>query len=208
MAGNGAANILDGKAGSDDMAGLGGNDTYIVDNVGDQISEQVGNGTDTARSSVNYGLSANVEKLVLTGAAEINGTGSADDNAIAGNGARNVIDGRGGSDDLFGGAGTDVFVFSTALSASNIDTIMDFSAVDDTIRLVKSVFTGFAIGPLPSASFKDLAVSAIDANDRILYNHNTGVLSYDTDGSGAAVAVQFAILDNNAILSASDFQIV
>lgn len=208
LTGNQADNTLDGRAGADVLAGLGGNDTYIIDNAKDRISEQAGGGTDTARASVSYSLSANVEKLVLTGTTAINGNGSADDNAITGNSARNVIDGRGGADDLFGGAGTDVFVFSTELGAGNVDRIMDFSAADDTIRLVKSAFAGLDIGALPVSAFKDVAVSAIDANDRILYDHDTGVLSYDADGSGSAAAVQFAVVNNHAILSASDFQIV
>lgn len=85
---------------------------------------------------------------------------------------------------------------------------MDFAPVDDTIRLVKSVFTTLATGTLSSAAFKDLAVSTVDSDDRILYNHDTGVLSYDKDGSGSAAAVQFALINNHAILTASDFQIV
>ncbi len=37
--GNAGANLLDGGAGADQMAGRRGNDTYIVDNAGDTVEE-------------------------------------------------------------------------------------------------------------------------------------------------------------------------
>ena len=49
------------------MTGGGGNDTYMVDNVGDAITENDGEGTDTVQGSVSYTLGANVENLTLTG---------------------------------------------------------------------------------------------------------------------------------------------
>ncbi|GJE18498.1 hypothetical protein [Methylobacterium marchantiae] len=55
-----------------------------------------------------------------------------------------------------------------------------------------------------------MAGAKIDPNDRILYDHDTGVLSYDADGSGtAAKAIPFAVIDNHAkvSLTAADFLI-
>ena len=70
------------------MAGGGGNDTYVVDNVGDIILEAAGEGTDLVQSSVTTTLSANVENLTLTGSATINGTGNVLNNAMLGNSRR------------------------------------------------------------------------------------------------------------------------
>jgi len=109
LTGNGANNVLNGGAGADLMRGGLGNDVYFVDNVGDSTSELAGAGTDWVYSSVTHTLANNVENLVLTGVAAINGTGNDLANAIYGNSANNVLNGDGGSDTLRGGNGNDTY---------------------------------------------------------------------------------------------------
>ena len=70
LTGNGGANVLDGGVGADTMTGGAGNDTYIVDNSLDRVSESnPADGTDTVQASVDYTLGANIENLILLGAA-------------------------------------------------------------------------------------------------------------------------------------------
>jgi len=105
---NGGNDTLDGGSGADAMAGGAGNDTYVVDNVGDTVTEAAGAGIDTTRSSIDYTLTDNVENLVLTGEADLNGTGNALNNVITGNGGNNTIDAAGGNDTVNAGEGNDL----------------------------------------------------------------------------------------------------
>src|SRR5262245_37027953 len=90
--GNSGNNTLDGGAGADMLIGGTGNDTYVVDNTGDTVTENAGEGTDLVQASVTYMLSANVENLTLTGSADINGTGNSLANIITGNSGNNTLD--------------------------------------------------------------------------------------------------------------------
>jgi Ca2+-binding RTX toxin-like protein len=59
------------------MFGGTGNDVYFVDDPGDLVFENVGEGNDAVFSTVSYALTANVETLVLQGAGNLSGTGNA-----------------------------------------------------------------------------------------------------------------------------------
>ncbi|WP_064120481.1 M10 family metallopeptidase [Pseudomonas fluorescens] len=142
LTGNSLDNFLNGLAGADTMIGGAGNDTYIVDNIGDVVTET---GTslseiDTVYSYVDYTLGANVEVLTLVGAAT-KGTGNALNNAIYGNAGNNILDGGAGIDTLTGGAGADTFVFSSRSDMGlgiNRDVITDFNSLQgDKIDLTK-----------------------------------------------------------------------
>jgi Ca2+-binding RTX toxin-like protein len=101
--------VINGGLGADWMVGGAGNDWYYVDNVGDVVVENAGEGTyDVVYSTVSYMLSYNVEQLILqeSGGA-INGSGNEGNNSIFGNSYANVISGGDGHDNLYGGAGND-----------------------------------------------------------------------------------------------------
>jgi Ca2+-binding RTX toxin-like protein len=159
LTGNSADNVLDGGAGADRMAGGAGNDTYIVDNVGDVVIEVSGGGFETVKASVSYGLTAEVENLVLTGSAAINGTGNGLDNKITGNTASNVLDGGAGNDILDGGAGSDMmrggigndtYVVENAgdlvveLAAEGVDTVQAAISYALTANVENLVLVGSA----------------------------------------------------------------
>jgi VCBS repeat-containing protein len=113
LTGNSGANILDGGLGADTMVGGAGNDVYLVDNVGDVVTEAAGQGTDEVCTALAaYALGANVETLTYTGAGPFNGDGNALDNRLAGAGGDDSLSGFAGDDTLIGGTGTDTAVFS------------------------------------------------------------------------------------------------
>jgi len=108
--GNVLKNRIDGGAGADYMEGGLGDDTYVVDDAGDVVVENAGEGVDTVESSIDYTLEGtNLENLTLTGAAA-SGRGNDGDNIIHGNAADNVLEGLAGNDKLYGGAGNDILM--------------------------------------------------------------------------------------------------
>ncbi|WP_372019173.1 beta strand repeat-containing protein [Tistrella mobilis] len=117
ITGNGSFNILrgldgddtlDGGGGGDRLEGGYGNDTYIVRSANDLVVE-IGNGTDIVFAAVDYVLGDKVERLTLTGTAQL-ATGNDRDNVLRGNDGDNVLDGRRGADDMYGGNGNDIYV--------------------------------------------------------------------------------------------------
>jgi len=223
LVGNGFDNTLDGKGGADLMFGGFGNDTYIVNNAGDQVIEAgAAEGFDTVLSSVSRTLGPNVENLVLTGSNAINGTGNTDNNGITGNGADNALNGSDGNDTLTGlnghdaltgGTGADGFVYSGTLAAANSDTVADFVHGSDHLDLDNNVLTALAVGDLAATRFKSATDitgtggATVDPSDRILYDSDSGKVFYDPDGNGAAGRTLIFTLTPNTVLSANDIHI-
>ncbi|MEQ1739368.1 MAG: calcium-binding protein, partial [Methyloglobulus sp.] len=130
--GNVGNNVLNGGAGNDTLFGSNGNDTliggtgadtmnggdqsdtYFVDNVGDVVAETFNDalgGVDTVNSSVSFGpLGFGIERLNLTGVANINGIGNANNNVINGNVGNNILNGGVGNDTVNGGSGNDLII--------------------------------------------------------------------------------------------------
>jgi len=132
ITGNAGNNILNGGLGDDTLEGGLGDDTYYVDSNQDILIEEPGedSGHDIVYASVSFGLQshtgrANIEDLILTGAADIEGVGNALDNRIVGNEGKNQLWGFDGDDILEGGEGADT------LDGGNDNDTLDGGAGDD-----------------------------------------------------------------------------
>jgi Ca2+-binding RTX toxin-like protein len=210
ITGNAANNIIIGGAGADTLAGGAGTDT--VSYLGSAAGVTVSLALATAQVST-----GDASGDILSGFENLTGsaladtlTGDANANTLDGGAGNDTMAGGAGNDFLTGGTGSDIFRFDTVLNATtNIDSVNDFNVVDDTLQLENTIFAALTvIGNLSTSQFKNISLGAIDADDRVIYNGTTGALSYDADGSGAAVAIQFAQLTGNPVLTFSDFIVI
>jgi serralysin len=211
--GNDGTNIINGGPSYDQMIGRNGDDIYYVDHASDSVTEYGGQGSDTVRASVSWTLTAgaDVEHLHTTanaGMDAINLTGNETDSEVTGNNGSNILNGGEGNDELTGRGGQDAFLFATALGAGNIDVITDFNVADDTIRLDQTIFSSsLGLGTLAGSQFV-IGPAASDANHRIIYDDLTGAVYYDSDGTGATAAIQFAAVSTGLALANFDFFVV
>ncbi|MEH2082822.1 MAG: calcium-binding protein [Nostoc sp.] len=108
LSGNNGNDTLNGGLGIDTLNGGAGDDSYVVDNTLDIITEAANSGIDTVRSSFNYTLGANLENLRLREGGNITGTGNSLNNFLFGNTSNNTLNGRVGDDTLDGSNGDDI----------------------------------------------------------------------------------------------------
>ncbi|MBX4865641.1 RTX toxin [Rhizobium bangladeshense] len=130
---------LNGGAGADTLIGGAGDDTYIVDNVGDSVTEAANEGIDTVRAtSASYTLAANLENLTYIGTAAFAGTGNDLANTIRGGAGADTLDGKGGADSLIGGAGNDTYI---------VDTLADVisEGLNEGADLIKTTLSSYAL---------------------------------------------------------------
>jgi Ca2+-binding RTX toxin-like protein len=135
LTGNGANNVIDGGVGADAMTGGLGDDTYVVDNAGDVVTEASSEGTDNVRTSTaSYTLGADVENLTglsndgqaLTGNDQVNVITAAagDDVIVAGAGNDQILAGA-GNDELDGGTGADAMTGGAGDDTYFVDSLAD-----------------------------------------------------------------------------------
>ncbi|WP_307731951.1 putative Ig domain-containing protein [Massilia antarctica] len=139
LSGGEGNDLLDGGEGADRMEGGAGDDRYIVDAAGDQAIEGAVPGYDTVETKVSYTLGANLEVLVLTGSANIDGTGNESSNDLTGNDGNNRLDGGAGGDRMEGRDGDDTYLVDsvddrvTEYADFGIDTIIRSVNVNTTL---------------------------------------------------------------------------
>ncbi len=132
LIGDSGDDYLAGGKGIDTMFGGSGNDAFVVDDINDVIYDD--EGYDTVKTSIDYTLSDNLEKVILLEDA-VNAVGNNYDNWMVGNSqdnyiqaknGNNYLEGFGGNDSMIAGNGND-----TLIGGAGADT-MDGGAGNDS----------------------------------------------------------------------------
>lgn len=201
----GAGNdTLNGGTGMDTASGGDGDDFYFVDNSRDQIIENTGTLSgrmDVVQSSVDYTISNNIEKLILTGLRNLKGVGNDGNNLINGNRGDNLLSGMNGFDTILGGDGDD-----TLSGGGGVDQLMggdgsDYymvSSLEDSITETARDGDQDVVESSVSYSLDDNVevlilggTSAIDGTgnelDNLIYGNDSANTLYGEDGSDLIV---------------------
>lgn len=177
------------------LAGGTANDTLIGGTAADALNGNAGNDS----------LTGNAGNDALFGGA---GT-----DTLLGNAGNDTLSGGAGADTLTGGAGADRYVFDSALDGT-VDSITDFNdgQAGEVIALSRAVFT--ALGNLTPGSTLANAnfvrgAAAVQIDDFVIYNRDTGQIFYDADGSNAAInQVLIATVTAGLNLNRTDFVVI
>ena len=212
LTGNAAANrlesgsgndLLDGGAGADTLIGGTGNDIYLVDMLGDTVTENAGEGTDEIRTALaTYSLIGlpNVENLTAASNSAHDFRGNGGNNVLIGAAGNDVLSLHdGGTDSAFGGEGNDVIYFGAAFSPGDVANGGDGR---DAVLLqgnVTAVFGNASLIGIESISLQSGANADYGdtANNRYDYNVTT------SDGNVAAG--QQMIVNAQSLLAGEDF---
>ncbi|MGS2872637.1 peroxidase family protein [Enterobacter huaxiensis] len=175
---------LDGGEDADNMAGGVGDDTYIVDNVGDVVTEAANAGTDIVQTSLaTYTMTENVEVLTFTGAGNFTGTGNSLANTITGGTGNDRLFGMGGNDQLRGGIGNDTLDGGDGndnLEGANGNDALVGGAGDDVLS------GGVGIDVLTGGAGNDTLDSGT-GDDRFVFGSDFGrdrITTFDSDARG------------------------
>lgn len=197
IAGGADNDSLDGGLGFDTLDGGSGGDLLRGGFSRDELYG--GSGNDTLRGGNGFDfLNGPLNSDELFG-----GLGN---DTLRGEAGDDILNGGPGNDLLGGGSGNDTYVFDAP--NLGVDTIDSDFTIGDRIQVSAAGFGGgLTVGILPASAFVRGAV-ALDSSDRFIYNSTTGALLFDPDGTGAAIAVQFATLSFQPFLISADIQVV
>jgi beta-glucanase (GH16 family) len=165
--------------------------------------------TPTATPAPTPTSTSKLNQVLGTGKAdELHGTARAD--AISGGAGDDTLISYAGLDVFTGGAGQDKFWLYNEPTLGNVVTITDMNKDgDDTVYLHHEIHVN--IGPSGALAPGAFVVGprAVDADDRLIYNQQSGALFFDSDGSGHQAGVaKLAQFDPGTVLTASDFFIL
>ena len=198
LLGGAGDDLLIGGALGDVMKGGAGNDRYRIDHPDDLVVEEADGGIDRIETPHSFSLAGtNVEILILTGEAAVDGTGSDGADALIGNGAANRLDGGAGADGMNGGDGDDVYFVDDPG-----DRVIEASAAGGRDTVYSSVSFSLAYQHIERLFLAGAA--AIDATGNSLANTLVGNAAANLlDGKGGVDVMNGGAGDDTYVVDQS-----
>ncbi|PWJ21823.1 calcium-binding protein [Jannaschia seohaensis] len=176
---------LDGGTGADELRGGVGDDRYLLDDPGDVVIEEAGEGRDEVFTFVDLAAPEHVERVkIVGGERNVRLEGSAGDDWLEGNRLANTLVASEGQDTLVGRGGGDDFVL-TADSGRTV--IADFEAGDRLLIDDRLLGLGDAEDDprvLDRNTFRNLREA-----ERAGFDAGRGEVKIDIDGDGVREVV-------------------
>jgi Ca2+-binding RTX toxin-like protein len=209
-----APGAIMGTAGADRLSGGAGSDVAVSVNLA-KTSRSTGDARGDTYSSIEafaFGdgadafIGGKVGDIALGGGGDDALSGGGGGDTLSGGDGNDILTGGAGRDLLTGGAGADRFVFASTGDLG--DTIADYDAGDVLQFSSKAFGRPGALVTGETLIVSDDPVSAVSRKATFLFDTDTGVLSYDRDGTGKAGPVTVATLTGVTTLDVSDFVFV
>jgi len=192
---NSGNDTLISNAGVDTLVGGGGNDLFVVNNAMDSIQDTNASANNTIEAAVSDALVANVNTLILTGAANLVGTA---------NNASDTLVSNAGIDTLVGGTGNDLFIVNNAA-----DVVQDsVSGTNSTIESSVGAILGGNVNTLVLTGSANLTGTANAGNDTLISNAGADTLIGGSGNdlfvvNGAGTVVQQGSASSNSTVTSS-----
>ncbi|WP_231376276.1 calcium-binding protein [Magnetospirillum fulvum] len=193
---------LTGEAGANNLiVGLNG-ETNTID-----LSSGTGN-------NLLYG--GNGDDSITGGSGNDHLAGGVGNNVLEGGNGNDILDGGVGTNTLWGGAGTDTLTGGSGVTVFRYDTkseggdiITDFQSGTDKIQVLNANFGEFGEGSL-DASHLVIGAGAVASGSaaQFLFDTNSGVLSFDADGTGEGTATTIATFTGVRSITSGDILVV
>ena len=206
--GSNKADIKEGTDQDDIFRGLKGNDIFSGESGDDQLLGGDGNDVLYGSSDDDTLIGGRGNDALFGGWQSDLLQGEAGADILLGGTDRDVLVGGRDNDELTGGSDRDAFVFWSRSRNEGVDRIIDFSSAEDQIRVFVDGFGGSNAGLETNAFITPeqfvTGAQAGEADDRFIYNPNTGALFFDIDGLGGSRQKQLAILPTGLSLTNSN----
>ncbi|MEM8789984.1 MAG: LamG-like jellyroll fold domain-containing protein [Pseudomonadota bacterium] len=203
--GGGGEDLLFTGDGNDIAHGGEGDDRIGTGTGDDEVSGEAGNDRIVTGAGSDTAYGGEGDDRIKTDADDDEVYGGAGDDRIRGGDGEDLIVGGEGNDIVAGGNGADTFSFAE-FGLGNFDHIRDFEVGIDKIALDQGVFDGINGDALGDQFIT--ASEAQSAEDRVIYDANSGHVLYDADGTGEAEAQFIARIGRDLGLTESDFTLV